>query len=698
MPRRRSEPKSPGYAKLLDAWTAPPRAEDPIGCIVTSYTFEAPFFEDHCLSRFLQMHTDQSEDGPCYLIEKEEKLNSVSCAAAIVDGHHCCGSRNPRWDLFACRTDRQHAKISLLYWSGLCRVIISSANLTEAGYRRNLEIFGILDFYEGSSVPISALTQSIDFLARLVQASTWKPPNANLLSTVSPSADRALRLLDRVRKDCREWGVSEEENRRSPLQIAPVFCGDGQKNLFESLRELWPSSKLPTQVDILSPFFDRPEAPNAPARAVWSLLPKRGETTVRYHLTGDLDFKAVKYVLNAPASLLAARDSSNSKAMPRFSLLEELEMRSLHAKVIRLRNSQWILSLIGSSNFTSAGTGLSKRSNFEANLAYAVDGDRDPDSIEELEEAFPESFELLDNEIQWKEIPIESESLQDEVSMLPDCFQEAILEKVAGNQLQLRLRIVSSTPSNWELLNESNKGRIAGETEWMLAGEPKEWVIPWHGSIPPSGFWVRWKDCDRPAWWPVNIADQEVLPPIPELRDLPLDVLINLLTSRRPLHLAIVTYIQFRRRSQKELQTSALIDPHRRVDTSQYVLQRTRRVSIALQKLREKLEERFVTIEALQWRLTGPISAEAIADAIERESQARVGSMNSDEVAFLFAELALELSRVRPSKDSSISRAKVRGEIREFIRHLHKRVRKMAPQANRTVHAYLKEAFKEALR
>ena len=30
----------------------------------------------------------------------------------------------------------QHAKVSLLYWSNLVRVIIGSANLTEDGYRR----------------------------------------------------------------------------------------------------------------------------------------------------------------------------------------------------------------------------------------------------------------------------------------------------------------------------------------------------------------------------------------------------------------------------------------------------------------------------------------------------------------------------------------------------------------------------------
>ena len=39
------------------------------------------------MGRFLQMETDSVEDGPMYLIEREEKLAQVSCIAAVVD--HC---------------------------------------------------------------------------------------------------------------------------------------------------------------------------------------------------------------------------------------------------------------------------------------------------------------------------------------------------------------------------------------------------------------------------------------------------------------------------------------------------------------------------------------------------------------------------------------------------------------------------------
>jgi len=52
-----------------------------------------------CLTRFAHVESDPQEDGPAYLIEREEKLAGLACAAVLVDQHHCKGSRSLRWDL-----------------------------------------------------------------------------------------------------------------------------------------------------------------------------------------------------------------------------------------------------------------------------------------------------------------------------------------------------------------------------------------------------------------------------------------------------------------------------------------------------------------------------------------------------------------------------------------------------------------------
>ena len=132
---------------LLDHWNPPAGAGDAVACLATSFTFNSEFFEEECLSRFLQLDTDPYEDGPLYLIERDEKLSQVEPISVIVDEAHCKGKRSLRWDLISFR-DLQllHSKISLLVWSNHIRIVIGSCNLTESGYRKNREIAGVFDF------------------------------------------------------------------------------------------------------------------------------------------------------------------------------------------------------------------------------------------------------------------------------------------------------------------------------------------------------------------------------------------------------------------------------------------------------------------------------------------------------------------------------------------------------------------------
>ncbi len=47
------------------------------------------------------------------------------------------------------------------------------------------------------------------------------------------------------------------------------------------------------------------------------------------------------------------------------------ELRDLHAKMTHLANDDWLMAMIGSSNFTAAGIGSEQgRGNLEANIVY----------------------------------------------------------------------------------------------------------------------------------------------------------------------------------------------------------------------------------------------------------------------------------------------------------------------------------------
>ncbi len=216
--------KTPGYAKILDAWVPPEDAGDPVGCVATSFTFSPVLFEEECLGRFLQLETDAHEDGPLYLVEREEKLAQLQCAAVLVDQHYARGDRSLRWDLLSARLPRGilHAKISLLLWSRCARMIVASANLTEDGYRRNHEIFGVLDYFEGSDAPLPALEEVIGFLR---EAARYASPSDN---APGPAIERWNGFLDRVAEATRGWGLTEFPRTLSRPRVFPVLTGPGR--------------------------------------------------------------------------------------------------------------------------------------------------------------------------------------------------------------------------------------------------------------------------------------------------------------------------------------------------------------------------------------------------------------------------------------------------------------------------------------
>lgn len=693
--KKRKE-KRAGFGKILDAWAPPDGVGQAIGCAATSFTFSSEFFEEECLSRFLQLESDATEDGPIYLIEREEKLAGLACATALVDQHHCRGSRSLRWDLLPVRIAGGgvlHAKVTLLHWERLVRLIVASANITADGYRRNQEIFGVLDFTPTEYMLLNCLDGFVEFLRQLGFVAT-------VGSEAPPSAVTRLNaFLDRVTTVCREWSTDQVAKSRYSVGVTPVLVGPDRGSAMDQIREVWPDVRPPDEACVTSPFFDPPEAENKPASEVWKLLRRRGAATVVYNLVIDTNPGTETLSVRAPESIIKAKPKNRLEADVVLRAINERNgeadtesiVRPLHLKSLWLENEKWAAYMIGSSNFTSAGLGLGSSVNLEANLLYTVPKQTNPAGYKLIKQSRVDSDEVpKDLNLHW--IPAGDEDMvtTDAAVSLPAGFKHAEYGQDDTGK-HLRLGFSSSLPTGWSVSEAGIGTTLIDEDRWRAQGSPRELRVDWRDKLPPSGLEVSWTDSGGPAWWPVNIAETSVLPPPEELKELPLEVLISVLTSARPLHVVLRRWLK-RTSKEEDGLDKPILDPHKRVDTSSFLLQRTRRLSWALTALRKRLERPVQTQEVLWWRLYGPVGAKAVQNAITREASSEA------ERQFLITELALELSRVKPYREAGgVAPAVIREELRKLISEMQADIALESSGDTPELAEYMRNAFALAL-
>lgn len=695
MSRKKTESKA-GFGRLLDAWTPPPEAKNEVGCIATTFTFNPAFFEDECLARFTGLESDPDDrDDPSYLIEREEKFAALSCMAVLVDQHQCHrANRNLRWDLISARvpTGILHSKISLLHWQNYTRIIIASANLTELGYRSNREIFGVLDYFDGSESPIESLQDSIAFLREAVSYSV--APNQK----PSPAVTRWNEFLNRVEKDSVGWGARLDSLKEVSVQTVFVYPSR-KESAIDVIRNTWPDQRPAVDAFVTSPFFDPPsEKSNRPTKELWNLLRQRGEASITFNVLAEEIEGEKGLLIRAPEALLLEQPK-NREVETLFERIyarddteeNKADVRPVHLKSLWMQNDTWISYLIGSSNFTSPGLGL-KPSNLEANLLYHVNRNRNPKLEDELSiTAF--AGELLEDDMLSKWLPLDSDFSEEETApLLSVGFSEAIFTVDDGMNPKIRFTFCEKLPGSWKICKREETVPYFDHQAWRLAGEPKEITLDWRDLAPPSGFDVFVNESQEPAWWPVTIEKSSVLPPPEHLKDLDLDTLISILTSARPLHQILGSI----RRQQKTLKSGSInidLDPHKKVDTSKFLLQRTRRVSWALSALRAKLEIPVATMEILGWKLRGPVGVKAVVAAIVREAK------SEEEKSFLLAELCLSLSQVNPVQHSDknlIAPQIVKAEIKKMILEVRKEVEVDSLEGVTGLKDYISKVFKEA--
>ena len=337
------------YGKALDLWQPPSHAGDPLICIATTYTFDATFFEMECIGRFLSMEAHPTESASvAYLIEREEKLAGAR-VHALVDRRHARDKESLRWDILGVLVPAavQHAKLTLLVWKDHVRAIIGSGNLTEPGYRRNVEVFGTLDLSRQDGGAKTAVLHTIDFLREV---------SSFAVGTLGPQTPRArLRdSLEQARAYVRSWRDIDE-----PLTGVPVF-NSPTRSALDQVERLWPTAGAPPrEAYVVSPFFDHPPNDGRAADSLKALLAKRGDIHTSFYVKTEPlpDGRTRVY---APKRLTDRGRAGDAIDVVPLLPDQQGELREVHSKLLSLGNDHWRLLMIGSSNFTAAGLGVRK--------------------------------------------------------------------------------------------------------------------------------------------------------------------------------------------------------------------------------------------------------------------------------------------------------------------------------------------------
>lgn len=700
-----------GARRFLESWEPPPGASEPIGCIATTFTFDPDFFEEQCLTRFLRLESDPREDGAAYLIEREEKLATLT-VSVLVDRSTARGSQSPRWDVLPVTLPGgiQHAKIAVLSWHNWIRVLVGSANLTVPAYRKNQEIFGILDFREGGQLPIETLSETLRFLRAMT---TFAPGSEG---TPGPKA-RLLDLLGRLVNMSSRWPASRSRPK-IPTRGIPIFLGpmpEFRQPVLERLGRLMRDQGGPaTGATVVSPFFDPTPGPAYPGTtALLAAMTDRGHRSVRF-LVGGESLPDGRIRLRAPRTILrSARKMASFEICP-VSEDAEGEYRPLHAKSVWLWSDWWHVYMVGSSNFTAAGLGLPHASpNLEAGLAYVFP--EDGGLVRAMEQTLPPHGDRIQDldRVLWE--PIEEEQAEGTagVAILPRGFEEALFTPDhRGGTLQFHFR--EPLPPEWVVTlpgahaagqpgaaaERRNLDSFYSHRNWIEAGKPPKVAISWREPRVPTEVEVHWQAEDGhrlSARWPVNVTDMADLPPPEDLRNLPLDVLVDILGSRRLLHEAVAEAKgRHLERSGGAAEGPLGIDPHRKVRTETFLLQRTRRVAKAIEYLVERLNRPAAHRAALAWRLRGPVGPLALARAIKEAARSPA------EACFLLSDLGLALRWVKVDQVAlGVPGEEVRGELQTVLDEIEAMTRAElqtdggVPKALR---AYVLEAFAEARR
>ncbi len=342
---------------LIDV-VRPREADGPlVSAIFSTYglSLDQPNFFEHDFLPTLFGMGSVRDRGYAAPVALERRLKEIY-SALVIDAHALAEGGRPslQMDILPVAPRTNHAKVLLIHRKRLVRFVVTSANLTHEGYRRQREVAAILDFRPEGPLAVEVLRDAVEAWLRALGETATKE-----LQTALQAAVRQVET----------WPTKPGTQGRG---IAVVF-GGGTKPLWRQLVDAWPEGEPVRDWFVCSPFWPDATEGRTPFEAIAAGLAERGANLAEATLTvlasadspGDrglprFPFRIVQHLRDNAFPIHSGRIMPVRLDVLREEMSEEManEHRELHAKWVLLRGSQTALILVGSANFTRRGLGV----------------------------------------------------------------------------------------------------------------------------------------------------------------------------------------------------------------------------------------------------------------------------------------------------------------------------------------------------
>ena len=721
MGRRKTVEEPP----LADYWKPPADnglkggVGEPVFCVATTFEFDASFFEAELLPRFLGLRFDHTENERTFIIEREESLATTHVGVLVDASKFDPRQTTLQWDQLPIQVPGgiQHAKVTVLVWERLVRLIVGSANLTRQGYRRNRELFAALDFFDAPiSAPLSVLRDALAFIDTLC---AWT-------RTLPAATQRIRETTGQIRARVRRWSsapqdFSPRERPRVGLVVShPTPASGSAQSALKQLMQMWLPRRV-VRLTVMTPFVGQQtngedtvlhsmrELPMARDAEGWLIVPE-----------APAPEGAKRRIVPLPqhfGQCWKKRFGKNARVLLVPMCVDEVDERprDLHAKAILIEGDSHDLLMAGSSNFTPHGMGIGVF-NCEANLVFEDKADEKRDGQTFYDRlGVPVSWDapVGVDDIVWQEPEQASEDAPSAKPHLPAFFACASYSQTTG-ELRVGIDRTQPEPADWSisLAGQSAEQSVSLFSRASCAPDGTTLLLTLDErsrGVHLTALRVNWTDKDaarQEAFLAVAVEDRDtdLLPP-EEFRGLSVDGIIECLLSGRTPAEWIEKQDAWRKRNTS---TDAAIESLRAVDTSNYVLYRVRRFGRALAAMADRIARTSPTPDAIRYRLLrdplGPVHlAETLSSSENGHEGGHPSGAETGYQIYVLAEMLLSVGHVGKQVGRSCGRdgkwaMPLFQEARERIRAVIQRIREQSAPLPEDLSRYLEASLSENAR